>query len=102
LQNGKKVALKEVKKKNMRPKDIYQQKREIEIIKLCNHKYIIKMIDFYENQDTYYIVLEFLEGNNLFQYVKSRDLIVTEERSKFIAWNILQGNKIPSWFWNYT
>lgn len=53
----------------MKSIEIYQQRREIEVLKMCQHPNIIKLIDIFENSDYYYIVLEYMEGKDLFDYL---------------------------------
>ncbi len=44
----------------MKSIEVYQQRREIEVLKMCQHPNIIKLIDLFENSDYYYIVLEYM------------------------------------------
>ena len=57
---GKKVAIKTVHKKDMKPIEIYQQRREIDVLKMSQHPNIVGLIDLFENSDYYYIVLEYM------------------------------------------
>ena len=45
----KRVAVKVMSKKEMSVSDIELQKREIEILKMCQHPYIIRLLDIFEN-----------------------------------------------------
>jgi serine/threonine protein kinase len=36
---------------------------------MCQHKGIIKLVDVFENSDYYYIVLDYLAGKDLFDYI---------------------------------
>ena len=58
--------------------DQYQQRREIEVLKMCQHPNIIKLIDIFENSDYYYIVLEYMEGKDLFEYLRRRKFNISE------------------------
>lgn len=82
---GQKVAIKTVKKKDMKPIDVFQQRREIEILKMCQHPNIIKLIDIFENADYYYIVLEYMEGKDLFDYLLKRNFKISEARARELA-----------------
>ena len=66
---GKKVAIKTVHKKDMKPIEIYQQRREIDVLKMCQHPNIVGLIDLFENSDFYYLVLEYMQGKDLFDYI---------------------------------
>ncbi|XP_018596034.1 serine/threonine-protein kinase Chk2 isoform X2 [Scleropages formosus] len=46
--------------------------REVEILKKINHPCLIKTEDFFQTEDSYYIVLEFMEGGELFDRVKEK------------------------------
>ena len=48
--------------------DLTQQKREIDILSLCKHPNIIKFIESFHNEKSFYIVLEYMEGQTLFKY----------------------------------
>lgn len=67
--NGKKVAIKQVKKKNMSHIEVFQQRREIEVLKMCQHPNIISLVDLFENSEYYYIVLDYMAGSDLFDYL---------------------------------
>lgn len=69
----------------MRPIEIYQQRKEIEVLKMCQHPNIVKMLDLFENSDYYFIVIEYMEGGDLFQYLQKKDFNVGEVRAKSIG-----------------
>jgi len=46
---GKVVAVKIMSKKEMTVADVELQRREIEILKMCQHPYIIRLLDIFEN-----------------------------------------------------
>lgn len=46
---GKKVAIKVMSKKEMSVSDVELQRREIEILKMCQHPHIIRLLDIFEN-----------------------------------------------------
>lgn len=86
LKTGQKVAIKQVKKKNMSHIEIFQQRREIEVLKMCQHPNIISLLDLFENSDYYFMVMEFMQGADLFDYLQARDFKLGEDRVKDIAW----------------
>ncbi len=79
------MAIKTVKKKDMKAIEVYQQRREIEVLKMCQHPNIIKLLDLFENSDYYYIVLEYMEGKDLFDYLKARNFSISEDRARHLA-----------------
>lgn len=47
--SGKNVAVKIMSKKEMTANDLELQRREIEILKMCQHPHIIRLLDIFEN-----------------------------------------------------
>jgi serine/threonine protein kinase len=50
----------------MSAEEMELQRSEIEILKMCQHPHIIRLLDIFENQDYLYIVMESLSGGDLF------------------------------------
>ncbi|XP_038559220.1 serine/threonine-protein kinase Chk2 [Micropterus salmoides] len=69
-----KFAVKIIQKKNFQSEGTATRnaKTEIEILQRVDHPCLIKTEDFYQTEDSYYIVLELMEGGELFQRVKSQ------------------------------
>jgi len=80
--DGKQVAVKTINKANMKPIEVFQQRREIEVLKMFQHPNIIKLLDLFESSEHYYIVLEYMQGKDLFDYIAKRDYKLPEERAK--------------------
>ena len=83
--SGREVAVKIVKKKELSLKDIELLKREIEVLKICQHPNIIRFYDVFENSDFIYIVMEYLKGGDFFNYLESKNFKISENRAKTIA-----------------
>lgn len=83
--SGKKVAIKIMSKKEMQPSDVELQRREIEVLKMCQHPHIIRLLDIFENQDYIYIVMEYLPGGDLFSYLEKRSFTLTEDRARELS-----------------
>lgn len=79
-------------------KELELQKREIEVLKICQHPNVIRLLDVFENPDYIYIgnnfnisitllsiVLEYCGGGDLFHYLDRRDFKVTEDIARNIA-----------------
>jgi serine/threonine protein kinase len=82
---GELVAIKTVKKKDMKPIEVFQQRKEIEVLKMCQHPNIIKLLDLFENQEYYYIVMDYMEGKDMFDYLQKRGFKISEVRARQIA-----------------
>jgi serine/threonine protein kinase len=80
--SGRKVAIKSIKKKNMKEREIQLQRNEIEVLKMCQHPNIVTMLDVFENPDYFYIVLEYLSGGDMFDYLKRREFEISEDRAR--------------------
>jgi serine/threonine protein kinase len=78
----KKVAIKFIKKKDMALHELELQKREIEVLKICQHPNIIRLLDVFENPEYIYIVLEYMGGGDLFTYLEVREFRITEDRAR--------------------
>ncbi|XP_053181294.1 serine/threonine-protein kinase Chk2 [Scomber japonicus] len=67
-------AVKIINKKNFRSEGtaVKNAQTEIEILKRINHPCLIKTEDFYQTDDSFYIVLELMKGGELFQRIKSQ------------------------------
>jgi BR serine/threonine kinase len=52
---------------------------------MCQHPHIIRLLDLFENQDYIYIVMEHLQGGDLFTYLERRDFSISEERAKTLC-----------------
>lgn len=70
----------------MKPIEIYQQRREIDVLKMSQHPNIVGLIDLFENSDYYYIVLEYMQGKDLFDYIQFRNFKLTEARVKELSY----------------
>ncbi|KAM7018469.1 serine/threonine-protein kinase Chk2 [Tautogolabrus adspersus] len=70
----KRFAVKIINKKNFQSEGtaIRNAQTEIEILQRIDHPCLIKTEDFYQTDDSYYIVLELMEGGELFNRVKSQ------------------------------
>ena len=87
------VAIKRVKKANMKPVEILQQRVEIEVLKHTKHPNIIECFDFYEDEQFYEIVMEFMRDGDLYDFLASHKFRIHEEFVKSIIYQICEGLK---------
>ena len=78
------MAVKIIKKAKLSIEDLDLAKREIEILKLCQHPNVICLLDTFENPDYIYIVMELLQGGDLYEYLNKRNFRVSESRARGI------------------
>ena len=45
---------------------------EVDILRATSHPYVIKLLDFFEDSKYLTIILEYLDGRDLFNYLEHR------------------------------
>ena len=61
---------------NMDSSDLELILTEIEILKIFQHPYIIKLYEVFENIDYIYIIMEHCPGSNLFSFIQIRKFMI--------------------------
>ena len=90
----KQVAIKIINKDSIKTtEDKELVKVEIDILKLCHHPNIVRLLDHLENLDYIFIVMEYIEGGTLGQYLKKHNFNFTEHQAENIIYQIAQGVK---------
>lgn len=69
LQTGQKVAVKIVRKFELTQSQRANILKEVQIMRGMNHPNIVKLISFSESQEHYFLVLELMEGGELFHQI---------------------------------
>ena len=87
------VAIKIIKKKKAKPSDIELVRTEIDIMKLCHHPNVVHLLDHFENADYIFIVMEYIRGGRLTDYMKDKNFNFTEKRAAEIIYEIALGVK---------
>lgn len=77
---GQNVAIKTIKKDSMTPRDIELVKGEIDIMKMCKHPNIVRLLDHFENNQFTFIVMEYLSGGTLANYLEKTPVDDLSER----------------------
>jgi hypothetical protein len=88
-----KVAIKIIKKESMSNSDIELVKGEIDIMKLCRHPNIVQLYDHFENADYIFIIMEYLKGGDLEQYLNKINFRITENKARNIIHQLSSGIK---------
>ena len=91
LPTQEKVAIKILEKDRIVEKDDeIRVKREFDMLALFNHPNVILVAEIFESSDSFYSVMEFCEGGELFNYiVKNRRL--SEEEAAFFYYQLING-----------
>ena len=91
---GEKVAIKIINKdklKTLKSKELFMN--EINILKKCHHPNIVKLIDHFEDIEYYYIILEYIQGEDLKNYIKKQLYTFNEKQVAHIIIEIVRGIK---------
>ena len=83
IQTGEKVAIKILNKKTIYNFDIKKVKKEINILQRLKHKNIIQLYEIIETKKNLYIVMEYCEGKELFEYIVERKHLTEREACRY-------------------
>jgi hypothetical protein len=88
------VAIKIIKKDSLtNTSDIELVKSEIDIMKLCRHPNVVRLLDHFENSEYIFIVMEYLKGGDLGEYFHKVGFKITEKRAASIMYQLASGIK---------
>ena len=87
------VAIKIIKKKKAKPSDMELVRTEIDIMKLCHHPNVVRLLDHFENAEYIFIVMEYIRGGRLTDYMKEKKFNFTEKRVAELIYEIALGVK---------
>lgn len=80
----KKVAIKILNKKRMAQMEMSQKVlREIAIQRLLNHVHVVKLFEVIDSNENIYVVMEFVPGGELFEYIISKGRLPESEARRF-------------------
>ena len=89
--NSEKVAIKILEKNRIIEKDDeIRVKREFEMLAQFSHPNVILVAEIFESEDSYYSVMEFCEGGELFNYIVKKNRL-SEEESAFFFFQLISG-----------
>jgi len=83
------VALKKIDKSKLVGPEKWYLREEIQVIKLIAHPHVVEMKDVYEDFKFMYIVMEYVKGGELFDYINREDGL-SEHDVVLILFQILQ------------
>ena len=91
LPNNEKCAIKVLEKSRMRGKDDQiRVKREFDMLSKFNHPNVILVTEIFENINSYFSVMEFCEGGELFNYIVKKKRL-SENESSFFYFQLING-----------
>ena len=88
---GEKVAIKIIDKSKLEGIEQEMVMTEYEIMAFCRHSNIVKCFDQFEDYENIYIVLEYLSGGTLVNFLSFQDTILSEKKIKEIILQIGKG-----------
>ena len=88
---GEKVAIKIIKKDAMDNKDLELVRSEIDIMKLCKHDNVVRLLDHFENSEFIFIVMEYLSGGDLSDHLKKKNYNFTENEAALVIFQLCSG-----------
>eukprot|EP00002_Diphylleia_rotans_P035348 TRINITY_DN76_c0_g7_i1.p1 TRINITY_DN76_c0_g7~~TRINITY_DN76_c0_g7_i1.p1 ORF type:complete len:650 (-),score=133.19 TRINITY_DN76_c0_g7_i1:1907-3856(-) len=85
MHDGTRVAVKIIRKDqiDLKPSMRLKVEREIAILKLIDHPQVLRLVDVYENESYLFIVMEFVEGGELFDYLVKKGRLELPEALNF-------------------
>mmetsp|Transcript_40 Transcript_40/g.104 ORF Transcript_40/g.104 Transcript_40/m.104 type:complete len:524 (-) Transcript_40:138-1709(-) len=87
--SGKKVAIKCVLRKDLPPNDDAAIYDEVSIMSSLSHPHIVPLIDFFEEKDCYFLVMELMSGGDLFDRIGKKKTY-SEEDARDLAVKMLK------------
>lgn len=79
IETGKVVAVKIESKKGMSEEEKSSLVKEVEIMSSLDYKHIVKLIEFFDEPDFFYIVLEYIDGGELFDRIVEKSFYNEKE-----------------------
>jgi serine/threonine protein kinase len=73
------VQIKQISKQGKTTTQIEELRIEIEMYKICVHRYVIRMFDYFEDKESIFLCLEKYSGPSLDQYIESNAAKILEQ-----------------------
>lgn len=91
LPKNKKVAVKILEKKRLKDEDdIIRLKREFEMLSQFSHPNVITVSEIFESADSYFTIMEYCDGGELFNYIVINKYL-SEDKSSFFFYQLING-----------
>mmetsp|Transcript_19139 Transcript_19139/g.27673 ORF Transcript_19139/g.27673 Transcript_19139/m.27673 type:complete len:733 (+) Transcript_19139:108-2306(+) len=82
-------AIKVVARKDLKPKDDAQVLNEVAILQSLHHKSIVCLVDFFEEKDNFFIIMELMSGGDVFDRIVEKNHY-TELDARNLATELLE------------
>jgi len=90
--DGKRVAIKIINRKDLSEVDDEALKQEVAILGKLRHDNITRLIDFFTDEKHYYVVLEYLDGGELFDRIVKKTYY-SEKEARDLVFTVLKAIK---------
>jgi len=87
-----KVAIKIITRKDLSETDDESLKQEVAILGKLKHPNVTRLVDFFEEEQHYYVVLEYLDGGELFDRIVKKTYY-SEKEARDLVFTILKAIK---------
>uniref|UniRef100_A0A7S1UFG3 non-specific serine/threonine protein kinase n=1 Tax=Phaeomonas parva TaxID=124430 RepID=A0A7S1UFG3_9STRA len=82
---GHKVAVKILNKRRIKQLEMQEKvRREIRILKQCTHPHIIRLYEVIDTPTDIFVVMEYVPGGELFDYIVTKGRLAPDEARKFM------------------
>ncbi|KAJ2379646.1 Calmodulin-dependent protein kinase cmk2 [Coemansia sp. RSA 2607] len=85
--DGRRVAIKVIKKSAL-SSDEHMVLKEIDIVRHLHHPNIVKLLDWFESKDKYYLVFQLCTGGELFQKISDYGHFTEEDARRLIRYAV--------------
>ena len=85
-----------IKLRRLSRNDIINIENEIDIHIKLNNKFVIRLLDFFQEDNAVFMILEYCSNGNLFNYLNRKRKLSTEEIKKFFFQTVLAIDYIHS------
>ena len=84
MPTGQKVAIKILNKGKIKHMEMAEKvRREINILKMCTHPHIIRLYEVIDTPTDIFVIMEFVSGGELFDFIVSRGRLPADEARQF-------------------
>lgn len=90
LATNKIFAVKIVSRRNLTKNDDAQVLNEVSILQSLKHKSVVQLVDFFEEKDRFYLVMEYLTGGDVFDRIVERNHY-TEKDARDLTRSLIEG-----------
>ncbi len=77
--DGSKVAVKIITRKTLSPGDLESLYQEVKTLRSLDHAHIVRAFDFFEEEEYLYVVMECIEGGELFDRIVAKNYYNEQE-----------------------